>query len=52
MHFSTFAGSDYALEPMVELEQAKRAMEMVQGAADEARMRERERWGGIWAIGG
>ncbi|KAI0279568.1 beta-lactamase superfamily domain-containing protein [Russula aff. rugulosa BPL654] len=29
MHFATFAGSDYeALEPIVELEQAKRAMEM------------------------
>ena len=35
MHFATFAGSDYeALEPIVELEQAKRAMEMVTGAAD------------------
>ena len=34
MHFATFAGSDYeALEPIVELEQAKRAMEMVTGAA-------------------
>jgi len=33
MHFATFAGSDYeALEPTVELEQAKRAMEMVTGA--------------------
>lgn len=35
MHFATFAGSDYeALEPIVELEQAKRAMETVTGAAD------------------
>ena len=35
MHFATFAGSDYeALEPIVELEQAKRAMGMVTGAAD------------------
>jgi N-acyl-phosphatidylethanolamine-hydrolysing phospholipase D len=35
MHFATFAGSGYeALEPIVELEQAKRAMEMVTGAAD------------------
>jgi N-acyl-phosphatidylethanolamine-hydrolysing phospholipase D len=35
MHFATFAGSDYeALEPIVELEQAKRAVEMVTGAAD------------------
>ena len=35
MHFATFAGSDYeALEPIVELEQAKRAMEAVTGAAD------------------
>jgi N-acyl-phosphatidylethanolamine-hydrolysing phospholipase D len=35
MHFATFAGSDYeALEPIVELEQAKRAMEVVTGAAD------------------
>ena len=35
MHFATFAGSNYeALEPIVELEQAKRAMEMVTGAAD------------------
>ena len=35
MHFATFACSDYeALEPIVELEQAKRAMEMVTGAAD------------------
>jgi N-acyl-phosphatidylethanolamine-hydrolysing phospholipase D len=35
MHFATFAGSDYeALEPIVEFEQAKRAMEMVTGAAD------------------
>jgi len=30
-----FAGSDYeALEPIVELEQAKRTMEMLTGAAD------------------
>jgi N-acyl-phosphatidylethanolamine-hydrolysing phospholipase D len=35
VHFATFAGSDYeALEPIVELEQAKRAMEMVTGMAD------------------
>jgi N-acyl-phosphatidylethanolamine-hydrolysing phospholipase D len=35
MHFATFAGSDHeALEPIVELEQARRAMEMVTGAAD------------------
>ena len=35
MHFATFAGSDHeALEPIVELEQAKRAMGMVTGAAD------------------
>ena len=35
MHFATFAGSDYeALEPIVELEQAKRPMELVTGAAD------------------
>src|SRR5713226_4340693 len=35
MHFATFAGSDHeALEPIVELEQAKRAMELVTGAAD------------------
>jgi N-acyl-phosphatidylethanolamine-hydrolysing phospholipase D len=35
MHFATFAGSDFeALEPIVELEQAKRAIEMVTGAAD------------------
>ena len=33
MHFATFAGSNYeALEPIVELEQAKRGMEMVTGA--------------------
>jgi N-acyl-phosphatidylethanolamine-hydrolysing phospholipase D len=38
MHFATFAGSGYeALEPIVELEQAKRAMEMVTGAADRQR---------------
>jgi N-acyl-phosphatidylethanolamine-hydrolysing phospholipase D len=35
MHFATFAGSDYeALEPIVELEQARRGMEIVTGAAD------------------
>jgi N-acyl-phosphatidylethanolamine-hydrolysing phospholipase D len=35
MQFATFAGSDYeALEPIVELEQAKRAMEMMTDAAD------------------
>jgi hypothetical protein len=52
MHFATFAGSEnVALEPIVELEQAKRAMEMVTGVADhwEARMRERGDW---WMEGG
>ena len=35
MHFATFAGSDYkALEPIVELEQARPTMEMATGAAD------------------
>jgi hypothetical protein len=35
MHFATFAGSDHeALEPIVELEQARRAMEMVTSPAD------------------
>jgi hypothetical protein len=61
MHFATFAGSDYeALEPIVELEQAKRAMEMVTGAADrqgpeDKDERERERVvsvGDWWMEGG
>ena len=37
MHFAKFAGGDYeAVEPIVDLEQAKRAMETarVMGAAD------------------
>jgi N-acyl-phosphatidylethanolamine-hydrolysing phospholipase D len=35
MHFATFAGSDHeALEPIVELEQARRAMVMVTSPAD------------------
>jgi len=35
MHFATLAGSDQeALEPIIELEQAKRAMEMVTCAAN------------------
>ena len=35
MHFATFAGSDYeVLEPIVDLEQAKRAMGTVTGAMD------------------
>jgi N-acyl-phosphatidylethanolamine-hydrolysing phospholipase D len=52
MHFATSAGSDYvAVKPIVELEQAKRATEMVTGVADrrEARMRERGDW---WMEGG
>ncbi len=35
MHFATLAGSDQeALEPIIELKQAKRAMEMVTCAAN------------------
>jgi hypothetical protein len=53
MHFATFAGSDYeALEPIVELEQAKRAMKMVTDVADRLEARMRERGWCLWAIGG
>ena len=35
MHFAMFVGSEYeALKPIVELEQVKRAREMVTGTAD------------------
>jgi N-acyl-phosphatidylethanolamine-hydrolysing phospholipase D len=50
MHFATFAGSDHeALEPIVELEQAKRAMKLVTGAADH-QGNEDEGEGG-WSVG-
>jgi hypothetical protein len=53
MHFATFAGSDYeALEPIVKLEQAKRAMEIVMGIADSREVTMRERGWCLWAIGG
>jgi len=55
MHFATFAGSDYeALEPIVELEQAKRAMEIVTGAADrQGSEDENKREGeGVVSVGG
>ncbi len=58
MHFATLAGSDQeALEPIIELEQAKRAMEMVtcaanrQGSEDEAEG-ERRSVGNWWMEGG
>jgi N-acyl-phosphatidylethanolamine-hydrolysing phospholipase D len=52
MHFATFAGSDYeALEPIVELEQAKRAMEMVTGAADRQGSEDEGEGEGVVSVG-
>ena len=56
IHFAIFAGSDHeALEPIVELEQAKRPMELVtsagdrQGSEDEGGVRSVGNW---WMEGG
>ncbi len=52
MHFATFAGSDHeALELIVELEQAKRAMELVTGAADRLRSDDEGEGEGVRSVG-